>query len=134
MDLNCTPLSLEISPNEYASPYGAPYRPSVPLTGTSLLVSLLVAVTGFKLHSSTCASHRSWTKVMFSNGIVPQMFAGKGSWDPYLEVWQVHASVIPESLFRKALDTFKFLRHVTRAFLSTRARCSHRCVSRKKTP
>ena len=37
-------------------------------------------------------------------------------------------------MFRKALDTFKFLRHVMRANLSARPKCSHRCVSRKETP
>ena len=40
--------------------------------------------------------------------------------------WQLH--------FRKAPDTFKFLRHVIRAILSARPKCSHRCVSRKETP
>ena len=35
---------------------------------------------------------------------------------------------------RKALDTFNFLRHVTRAILSLRPKCSHRCASLKETP
>ena len=33
---------------------------------------------------------------------------------------------------KKAPDTFKFLRHVMRAILSVRPKCSHRCVSRKE--
>ena len=37
-------------------------------------------------------------------------------------------------LFRKAPDTFNFLRHVMRAILSVRPKCSHRCVSLKETP
>ena len=36
--------------------------------------------------------------------------------------------------FRKAPDTFNFLRHVMRAILSVRPKCSHRCVSLKETP
>ena len=36
--------------------------------------------------------------------------------------------------FRKVPDTFNFLRHVMRAFLSVRPKCSHRCVSLKETP
>ena len=35
---------------------------------------------------------------------------------------------------RKAPDTFKFLRHVMRAILSARPKCSHRYVSRNETP
>ena len=35
--------------------------------------------------------------------------------------------------FRKAPDTFNFLRHVTRAIWSLRPKCSHRCVSLKET-
>ena len=35
---------------------------------------------------------------------------------------------------RKAPDTFNFLRHVMRAIWSVRPKCSHRCVSLKKTP
>ena len=34
----------------------------------------------------------------------------------------------------RALDTFKFLRHVMRAILSVRTKCSHRCISPKETP
>ena len=38
-------------------------------------------------------------------------------------------------LFRKALDTFKFLRHVMRAIiLFVQPKCSHRCVSLKESP
>ena len=37
-------------------------------------------------------------------------------------------------VFRKALDTFDFLRHVMRAILSVRPKCSHRCSSWKETP
>ena len=33
----------------------------------------------------------------------------------------------------KAPDTFNFLRHVMRAILSVRPKCSHRCVSLKET-
>ena len=33
----------------------------------------------------------------------------------------------------KASDTFKFLRHVMRAILSVRPKCSHRCVSVKES-
>ena len=45
----------------------------------------------------------------------------------------------PPSLFdkrfiSKAPDTFNFLRHVMRAILSVRPKCSHRCVSLKETP
>ena len=36
--------------------------------------------------------------------------------------------------FREALDTFNFLRHVMRAILSVRPKCSHRWVSLKETP
>ena len=36
--------------------------------------------------------------------------------------------------FRKAPDTFKFLRHVMRAILSGRPNSSHRCVSLKESP
>ena len=35
---------------------------------------------------------------------------------------------------RRPSDTFKFLRHVIRAILSARPKCSHRCVSQKETP
>ena len=35
---------------------------------------------------------------------------------------------------RDAPDTFNFLRHVMRAILSVRPKCSHRCVSLKETP
>ena len=35
---------------------------------------------------------------------------------------------------RNALDTFNFLRHVMRAILSVRPKCSHRCVSLKEAP
>ena len=35
--------------------------------------------------------------------------------------------------FRKAPGTFNFLRHVMRAILSVRPKCSHRCVSLKET-
>ena len=34
-------------------------------------------------------------------------------------------------MFRKAPDTFKFLRHVRRAIMSVRPKCSHGCVSLK---
>ena len=40
----------------------------------------------------------------------------------------------PPYKIRKAPDTFKFLRHVMRANLSVRPKCSHRCVSLKETP
>ena len=40
---------------------------------------------------------------------------------------------ILDGFFRKAVDTFKSLRHVMRAVLSVRPKCSHRCVSRKET-
>ena len=36
--------------------------------------------------------------------------------------------------FRKAPDTFNFLRHVMRAILFVRPKCSHGCVSLKETP
>ena len=36
--------------------------------------------------------------------------------------------------FRKGLDTFNFLRHVLRAILSVRPKCSLRCISLKETP
>ena len=36
--------------------------------------------------------------------------------------------------FRKAPDTFNFLRRVVRAILSVRPKCFHRCVSLKETP
>ena len=35
---------------------------------------------------------------------------------------------------RKAPDTFNFLRHVMRAILSVRPKCSHRCVCLRETP
>ena len=35
--------------------------------------------------------------------------------------------------FRKAPDTFNFLRHAMRAISSVRPKCSHRCVSLKET-
>ena len=35
---------------------------------------------------------------------------------------------------RKAPDTFNFLRHVMRAILSVRPKCSHRGVALKETP
>ena len=35
---------------------------------------------------------------------------------------------------RREPDTFKFLRHVMRAILSARPKCSHRCVSQQETP
>ena len=35
--------------------------------------------------------------------------------------------------FRKAPDTFNFLRHVMRAIWSVRPKCSHRCVSLTET-
>ena len=38
------------------------------------------------------------------------------------------------SVIREAPDTFKFLRHVTRAVWSVLPKCSHRCVSPKETP
>ena len=37
-------------------------------------------------------------------------------------------------IIRIAPDTFNFLRHVMRAILSGRPKCSHRCVSLKETP
>ena len=37
------------------------------------------------------------------------------------------------SKFRKAPDTFNFLKHAMRAILSVRPKCSHRCVSLKKS-
>ena len=37
-------------------------------------------------------------------------------------------------LVREVPDTFKFVRHVMRAMLSVRPKCSHRCVSLKETP
>ena len=37
-------------------------------------------------------------------------------------------------LLRNAPDTFNFLRHVMRAILSVRPKCSHRCVSLKENP
>ena len=40
---------------------------------------------------------------------------------------------ISRNIFRKAPDTFNFLRHVMRAILSVRPKCSHRCVSLKET-
>ena len=40
----------------------------------------------------------------------------------------------PWGSFRKAPDTFNFVRHVMRAILSVRPKCSHRCVSLKETP
>ena len=40
----------------------------------------------------------------------------------------------PNARVRKAPDTFNFLRHVMRAVLSARPKCSHRCVSLKETP
>ena len=46
-------------------------------------------------------------------------------------------AVIPLAVFqffRKAPDTFKRLRHVMRAILSVRPKCSHRCVSLKESP
>ena len=43
-------------------------------------------------------------------------------------------SVRWRSYLRKAPDTFNFLRHVMRAILSVRPKCSHRCVSLKETP
>ena len=39
-----------------------------------------------------------------------------------------------QSLVRDVPDTFKFLRHIMRAILSVRPKCSHRCVSLKETP
>ena len=39
-----------------------------------------------------------------------------------------------EGKFRKAPDAFNFLRHVMRAILSVRPKCSHRCVSLKDIP
>ena len=43
-----------------------------------------------------------------------------------------HPSKAP--FFRQAPDTFNFLRHVMRAILSVRPKCSHRCISLKETP
>ena len=40
----------------------------------------------------------------------------------------------PLAEIRKAPDTFNFLRHVMRAILSLRPKCSHRCGSLKETP
>ena len=56
-----------------------------------------------------------------------------------LSLWQA-AEVTPamtrEKVVRKALDTFKkkCLRHVMRAIVSVRPRCSHSCVSLKEFP
>ena len=41
---------------------------------------------------------------------------------------------LKNALFRKAPDTFNFLRHVMRAIWSVRPKCSHRCVSLKEPP
>ena len=40
---------------------------------------------------------------------------------------------VSRALFRKAPATFNFVRHVMRAILSARPKCSHRCVSLKET-
>ena len=41
---------------------------------------------------------------------------------------------VAKERFRDALDSFTFLRHVMRAILSVRPKCSHRCTSLKETP
>ena len=51
---------------------------------------------------------------------------------PGFSVWK--RSLLGFYSIRKALDTFKFLRHVMRAILSVRPKRSHRCVSLKETP
>ena len=43
-------------------------------------------------------------------------------------------AISTEFVFREAPDTFTFLRHVMRAILSVRPKCSHRCISLKETP
>ena len=51
---------------------------------------------------------------------------------PYCAIPRDYLSDTP-LLLRKAPDTFNFLRHVMRAILSVRPKCSHRCVSLKET-
>ena len=48
--------------------------------------------------------------------------------------WTARYRLLSHSLFRKASDTFNFLRHAMRAIWSVRPKCSHRCVSLKETP
>ena len=42
--------------------------------------------------------------------------------------------LVDKRFFRNVRDTSKFLRHVMRAILSVRPKCSHRCVSPKEFP
>ena len=46
---------------------------------------------------------------------------------------QQYPPIARYGFFREAPDTFNFLRHVMRAILSVRPKCSHRCVSLKET-
>ena len=41
--------------------------------------------------------------------------------------------ILERAEIREALDTFNFLRHVMRAIVSVRPKCSHRCVSLKES-
>ena len=57
------------------------------------------------------------------------------SWSPTLCSTMLHALLNASTpQIRKAPDASNFLRHVMRALLSVRPKCSHRCVSLKETP
>ena len=50
------------------------------------------------------------------------------------QVRTISVRMVSRAKLREAADTFNFLRHVMRAILSVRPKCSHRCVSLKETP
>ena len=80
--------------------------------------------------------------------IPPHMqYVGRHSWRPMSPIphpqkfSRLFPSVFSSSgkyrkspFFQKAPDTFNFLRHVMRAILFVRPKCSHRCVSPKEAP
>ena len=102
-----------------------------------------------KLHTQDRTRHHNTEsrqgrqEVYLRNG---QSTAGGPKWtktDPFRPKWtilvdfglsnaQIRLGI--RSFFRKAPDTFNFLRHAMRAILSFRPKCSHRCVSLKETP
>ena len=53
---------------------------------------------------------------------------------PFFSFFSVFSFRFLPFFLREAPDTFNVLRHVMRAILSVRPKCSHRCVSLKETP
>ena len=73
------------------------------------------------------ASKRAWMHIWYVSKPVPPCH-GTPPYD-----YSKDSRKMQHLRFRKAPDTFNFLRHVMRAIWSVRPKCSHRCVSLKET-